>query len=212
MKLTIPALALLTLALSACNDRAPTTDDAATPPVVDQPAEDMPPATAPTPPATDPMQPATPPVADAGDSRFDGYGDMRFGMSAEEAKKAWGGELNGAPGAGEVCYFLSPKWVKTPAEFAFMVENDKFVRYSTESSKFVAPGGGKIGMTADEIKQLYSGRVEEQNHKYEQGGKYLRVKDTAGSGVVLFETNAAGTVDEWRVGVPPQVDYVEGCS
>ena len=211
MKFTMPALALLTIALAACSDRAPVADDAATPPVTDQPAQDMPPATAPTPtlPASDPTMP---PAANSADARFDGYGDMRFGMSAEEVKKAWVGELNGAPGAGEVCYFLSPTWVKTPAEFALMIENDKLVRYGTESSKFGAPGGGKVGMTTDEIRRLYSGRVEEQAHKYEEGGKYLRVKDTAGSGVVLFETNAAGKVDEWRVGLPPQVDYVEGCS
>jgi hypothetical protein len=28
----------------------------------------------------------------------------------------------------------------------------------------------------------------------------------------VFETDAGGTVTEWRAGVPPQVDYVEGCS
>ena len=211
MKFTMPALALLTIALSACSDRTPMTNDAATSPVADQPATDMPPATAPTPPASAPVEPAMPPAADAGDSRFNGYGDMRFGMSAEDATKAWGGELNGAPGQGETCYFLSPKWVKVPAEFAFMIENDKFVRYSTESSKYVAPGGGKVGMSTDEIKALYPGRIEEQPHKYSDG-KYLRIKDSAGSNAVLFETDAGGTVEEWRVGVPPQVDYVEGCS
>lgn len=210
MHVSIPALAALLLALSACSDRTPTTDDAATAPGVDQPATDVPPATAP--PVSDPVESVPSSMADGGDARFDGYGDMRFGMSAEEAKKAWGGELIGAPSAGETCFFLSPKWAKAAAEFAFMIENDKFVRYGTESGKFIAPGGGKVGMTADEIKQLYSGRVEEQPHKYEDGGKYLRIKDTAGSGVVLFETSAAGKVDEWRVGVPPQVDYVEGCS
>ena len=31
-------------------------------------------------------------------------------------------------------------------------------------------------------------------------------------GVLLFETNAEGNVASWRIGVPPQVDYVEGCS
>ena len=29
---------------------------------------------------------------------------------------------------------------------------------------------------------------------------------------VIFETDAEGTVTEWRVGLPPQVDYVEGCA
>ncbi|TQC57293.1 lectin, partial [Pantoea dispersa] len=31
------------------------------------------------------------------------------------------------------------------------------------------------------------------------------------SGVLVFETDAAGKVVAWRVGLPPQVDYVEGC-
>jgi len=29
---------------------------------------------------------------------------------------------------------------------------------------------------------------------------------------LLFETDAAGKITRWRVGVPPQIDYVEGCS
>ena len=33
-----------------------------------------------------------------------------------------------------------------------------------------------------------------------------------GNGALVLELDAEGRVDEWRVGVPPQVDYVEGCS
>ncbi len=209
MKFTLPAIAALTIALAACGDRTPA-DDLATPPVTDQPATDVPPATAPVPPAANPVEPGTP-TAGASAARYVGYGDMRFGMSAEQTRKAWGGELNGAPGAGETCYHLSPKWASTPAEFAFMIEDDKFVRYSSESIKHIAPGDGKVGMSADEIKTLYPGRVVEQPHKYIDG-KYLRIKDTESSNAIIFETDAAGKVTEWRVGVPPQVDYVEGCS
>ncbi|MEO6565649.1 MAG: lectin [Casimicrobiaceae bacterium] len=197
----MPVLAVLTLMLCACNaDRTPA-NDAATPPVDHQPAQDVPPATGPT--------DSTPPVA--GDARFDGYSELRFGMTADEAKKAWDSELSGDPAESEGCYHLSPKSAKTPSEFAFMFENDKFVRYSTDSDKHVAPGGGKVGMSTEQIRQLYSG-VEEDSHKYVHGGKYLRMKDQASNGVVLFETDAAGKVTEWRVGLPPQVDFVEGCS
>ena len=206
MKSPIPAIVLLALALSACDaDRVPVTDDAAMPPVADQPAQDVPPANAPPPPEDASALPA-------GDARLDGYGDMRFGMTAAEAKKAWGGELEGDPAEGETCFHLSPKWVKAPAEFAFMFENDKFVRYSTDRGKQVAPGGGKVGMTAVAIKQLYSGRVEEQPHEYVEGGRYLRIEDDASEGVVLFETDERGVVAAWRVGIEPQIDYVEGCS
>ncbi|MDQ3228568.1 MAG: lectin [Pseudomonadota bacterium] len=205
MKSTIFSTALLALVLTACSDRATVSDDVATTPVADQPATDVPPATAP------PLAAPIAPAPDSGDSRFDGYGDMRFGMSAEKTKTAWGGELNGAPGDGDTCYHLSPKWASTQAEFALMIESGKFVRYSTESNKHTAPGGGKVGMSADEISALYPNRVEEQPHKYTDG-KYLRIKDTAGSNALLFETDAGGKVTEWRVGVTPQVDYVEGCS
>jgi hypothetical protein len=210
---TFPAIALLALALSACNDRAPAVDDAATPPpmdqavdqpAVDQPAQDVPPATAPV--------DTAPPPAGSGLARYDGYGDMRFGMTVDEAKQAWGGELNGKPGEGETCYYLSPISNPNIAYFAFMIENGKFVRYDVSNDKEVAPGGGKRGMGADEIRKLYPG-LTESNHKYVEGGKNLRVEDAAGSnGVLVFETGKDGKVSEWHAGMAPQVDYVEGCS
>jgi hypothetical protein len=203
--------ALLLLVLAACNaDRAPApaNDVAATPdvPADTTPADRVPPPAEPTPPT--PTEPA--PTDNL--ARFDGYGDMRFGMTAAQARQAWGGELTGIAAEGRGCYHLNPTWVKVPAELAFMVENDKFVRYSSEDATLVAPGGGRIGMTVDEINALYPGRVEEQPHKYSDG-KYLRIKDAAGGNAVLiFETDDKGKVEEFRVGVPPQVDYVEGCS
>lgn len=58
-----------------------------------------------------------------------------------------------------------------------------------------------------------TGRIEERPHKYVEDGKYLRLRDEAGDdGVLLFATDGHGKVTEWRIGVPPQVDYVEGCS
>jgi len=39
----------------------------------------------------------------------------------------------------------------------------------------------------------------------------LRVTAPQGTGALVFETDAQGRVTRWRAGVPPQVDYVEGC-
>ncbi len=221
MKPAIPAIALFALALSACNaERPPAGDgqqapaanaadamanDPAAPPPMDQPAEDVPPATAPV-----PRQANQAP--DLGLVRMDGYGDLRFGMTADEAKQAWGGELNGVPAEGGGCYYLTPKWIKVPSEFAFMVEGGKFVRYDIGTDREVAPGGGKVGMGIDELRRLYAGRIEEAPHKYMEGGKYLKVADrNGGDGKLVFATDAGGKVTSWRVGVQPQVDYVEGC-
>ncbi|HVI60385.1 MAG TPA: lectin [Luteimonas sp.] len=219
MKPSIPVVALLALALSACNaertpgqagEQAPAAaadamaDDPAAPPPMDQPAEDVPPATAPASPGQAP---------DTGLVRMDGYGDLRFGMTADEAKQAWGGELEGVPAEDGGCYYLAPKWVRVPSDFAFMIEGGKFVRYDVGTGKEVAPGGGKVGMGIDEIRRLYAGRIEETPHKYVEGGKYLKVSDAnGGAGKLVFATDAAGKVTSWRIGVPPQVDYVEGCN
>ena len=214
---SLPVLSMLLLALAACcGDRAPApTDDTATTPVPDAPAAPAPADTTPAdsaPPPAESTPTPTEPVPTDDLARFDGYGDMRFGMTAAQTRQAWGGELKGIAAEGGACYHLSPKWVKVPAELAFMIENDKFVRYSSEDPKLVAPGGGRIGMTVDEIKALYPGRVEEQPHKYSDG-KYLRIKNAdGGNAVLVFETDDTGKVEEFRVGVPPQVDYVEGCS
>lgn len=204
MSCRIP-LSLLALALAACNAQAPADDGqpAAAPPAVEQPAQDVPPATAPA--------PAPTPAPESGLARFDGYGDMRFGMTEAEAKQAWGGDLNGEPGDG--CHYLNPVWENAPSYFAFMIEGGKFVRYDVGNDKEVAPGGGRRGMTADEIRSLYAGRVEESAHKYVEGGKYLEVAaDDGSNGKLVFETDAAGKVTEWHAGIEPQVDYIEGCS
>lgn len=204
------ALALL-LAMAACNRgpseaAAPVAQAPAAPAPLDQPPGDVPPATAP-----------MPAKGDAGDAHYDGYAAARFGMTTAEVTQAWEGKLNGLPGQGAPgqagCYYLNPVGNPSPAYFAMMIEHDKFVRYDVSNDKDVAPGGGKVGMDVANIEKLYPGRIKSSPHKYVDGGKYLRIKADDGSGSVLvFEADAEGKVTHWRVGQPPAVDYVEGCS
>lgn len=203
----IPAAALLALALSACtSERTPTADDAAAPPSLEQSVQE-----APTP---DPAPPTSGP-ADAGPARMNGYGDLDFGMTAEEAKAAWTqGKLDGAvPDDAASCFHLNPAGQPTPSHLAFMFENDLFVRYSASNDAMAAPGGGKRGMTEAELQALYGNALKATPHKYVQGGKYLAIDATGTApSKLVFATDADGKVTEWRVGVTPQVDYVEGCS
>ena len=218
MRQTLLPIALSAILLSACSgERNPAAaeTDATAPATADEtntmPADGLPPS------LSEPGEASDTPVSNAPDgsdvqARFDGYGDVKLGIAAAGMQAAWGGELNEVGRDFNAdCYFMTPAWVKQPADFAFMVEDGKFVRYGTEDMKFIAPGGGRIGMTTAQITALYPGRIQEQPHKYTDG-KYLRIKDTASDHALLFETDAAGKVTEWRVGVPPQVDYVEGCS
>lgn len=202
-------LAIAGVSLAACKPAAPeaTTTAANT--------EAAPAAPAPEPQAPPPVAPAAEGAA-AADTQagLAGYGDMKLGSTVEEAKAAWGGELNGKPPAdGSTCYYLTPKWVKKTSDFAFMIEDGKFVRYEVGTDKEAAPGGGKVGMSTDELQKLYHGALQSTPHKYVEGGHYLSI-DASGvaPSKLVFETGADGKVSEWRVGLAPQVDYVEGCS
>ena len=147
---------------------------------------------------------------------FQGFGPAKFGATQEEVRIAWGGDLGDAtPSEPGGCYYLIPQPVGADGyRTAFMIEGDTFARIDVRRDDVTAPGGGKVGMTKAQVAALYTG-IEEQPHKYTDG-QYLRIKDPAGgSSVLLFETDGRGAdakVTGWRIGVPPQVDYVEGCS
>ena len=55
--------------------------------------------------------------------------------------------------------------------------------------------------------------MTEQPHKYVEGGKVLVVAPAdGGEARLVFETDAEGRITSWRIGLEPQVHYVEGCS
>ncbi|MCC4585827.1 lectin [Xanthomonas sp. NCPPB 1067] len=174
--------------------------------VGDQPTGAVPPATAPA--GTFPPHLRQ---AETALARMDGYGDLRLGMDASQARAAWGGDLRGdaAPDGG--CYLLRPQWADDARRFGFMFEQDRLVRYQTNEPKELAPGGGRVGMTLPQLRSLYPDGLEAQPHKYVPGAQTLRHADTAARSALVFETDADGKVLSWRVGLPPQVDYVEGC-
>lgn len=151
-------------------------------------------------------------LASVGDpARYDGYADLRLGMTAAEVRRVWIGELQGEEIKADNCAYLSP--AGTAAGPYLMFEEGRFVRYDVRGANTVAPGGGRVGLAADDIRRMYAGRVEEQPHHYVDGGRYLRVADPATKGrALLFEIDEHGRVTTWRVGRTPQVDYVEGCA
>ena len=174
--------------------------------------------------AIDAMQPDTEPAGAAraippsGDSRMDGYGTLDFGMTADEAREAWNGNPlePAADAAGDTmaCHHLGPAGQSTPAQLAFMFEDDLFVRYSVESDEITAPGGGRVGMDEATLQGLYGKSLEASAHKYVEGGKILASPQDGGAlpSILVFELDPAGVVTSWRVGLSPQVHYVEGCS
>ena len=210
---------VLGTALAACSG-----EPAAPPPSEDAVATPTP-ATTPAPTAEPVVEaPATPTATGslrvdlpaAGTIGFAGFGPARFGGSAEDVRIAWGGDLGDAkPDVPGGCHYLIPQPLgRDGYKIAFMIEHDRLARIDVNNPTTPAPGGGKSGMSKAEIAGLYPA-IEARPHAYSDG-QYLRIKDPAGgNGVLVFETDGTGDqakVTDWRIGLPPQVDYVEGCS
>ncbi|KLI99469.1 hypothetical protein [Luteimonas sp. FCS-9] len=207
MKPSISCIAVLALALSACGERAPDASvDPVPGPAADGTALGHDPAA---PPPLDHPDTGVPGSDDA--ITFEGFGPAAFGNGPEAVRMAWGHELGDAtPSEPGGCYMLAPQGDGTAGErIAFLVEGERFLRIDVRDDGYTAPGGGKVGMDAAQIERLYAGGVEASPHKYVDGARTLRVAE--GDKALVFETDAAGTVTAWRVGVPPQVDYVERC-
>ncbi|GAA5070357.1 lectin [Lysobacter panacisoli] len=198
------------LALAACGEREP----ARVPAPADAAAPAATATVSPEPATPAPVAPVTGAMPSSGAIGYGGFGPARFGGTEEEVRMAWGRELGGLkPDQPGGCYYLMPQ-PRSPDGYrlAFMFEDQRFVRMDVDVADIEAPGGGRVGMGEKDIQRLYGSRVQVQNHKYVEGGHYLRIPDANGPGVLLFETDAAGRVVGWRIGEPPQVDYVEGCS
>jgi len=160
-----------------------------------------------------PPEATTGPMPADGAITFNGFGPAHWGASNEQVRQAWGKDLEGAPTEANGCYYLFPQPRSEGGyRIAFMLESSKFSRLDVRVPEIVAPGGGKVGMDKAELHRLYPA-ITEQKHKYVEGALNLRATDPQGGpGVIVFELDPSGKATAWRVGVPPQVDYVEGCS
>lgn len=190
------ALAFALLTLAACSPSSPPPPPAATPAAGG---------------TTSQTAPISAPAAANGMAAYDGYGALRLGMDEATFRKAWQGELAGQLDAAGGCSVLRPVWAKAPGDLRFMFEQGRFVRYDIGTAKEPAPGGGTVGMDGARIRALYGEAVQVAPHKYEAGASTLRIATPDGRGALVFETDASGKVTRWRVGLTPQVDYVEGC-
>ena len=148
---------------------------------------------------------------------FTGFGSARFGAEEAAVRAAWAGRLLPETLAGStLCYYIEQDPRPDGGGVAFMFEGGRFVRYDVfgpGAGVSAAPGGFTVGAAADDILAAFGSRVEVQPHKYIEGGRYLILQPEFGEpGRVVFEVGRDGRVTQWRVGVPPQVFYVEGCS
>lgn len=153
---------------------------------------------------------------DATVASFDGFGPAKFGGDEESVRMSWGRPLNaGKPAEGASCYYLSPEAAPdAKRSIGFMFEDGKFVRYDVADASLSAPGNIRVGDSADAVKAAFPDRIgREAPHKYIEKGFTLTVTPEAKSTAFLvFEFGEERKVLNWRIGMMPQIFYVEGCS
>lgn len=146
---------------------------------------------------------------------FQGFGTAKFNADEEAVRMAWGRPMTtGDSSLGSSCHFLKPEVAANIKNgIAFMFEEERFVRYDIEDASHMAPGNFKIGDAADDVKAAFVGRIEQAPHDYIQNGFTLTVTpEEQSTARLIFEIDANGKVINWRIGIPPQVFYTEGCS
>jgi hypothetical protein len=86
------------------------------------------------------------------------------------------------------------------------------VRVEVRRGATATSAGARIGDSQDKIKALYPGQVS-VSHKYTTGDHYLTVVPPSSADAtyrIIFETDGKRVVN-YRAGLKPQVEYVEGC-
>ena len=170
-----------------------------------------PPNTASAPPAT-PRAPQAPSPASGWTVSPTGIGPVRAEMTLAQASRQLGAELVLPPAASGECTFVQP--IAGLDSVMFMVVTDRIARVDVTGGRVATVEGARVGDSEARIRSLYTGRLEEQPHKYVTGGRYLVVRppERADSAYrLVFETDGQA-VTRYRSGRLPEVMWVEGCS
>lgn len=159
-----------------------------------------------------PVQPATAPAPVPQGPRWQGYDGWDFATPLDvlmsQGARLHERSMGLDPPA---CLYLQVPAVGRQA-LSLMVEDGRFVRYDVIGAGVLAPGGGAVGMTRAQLQMLYPDQTTVSPNKYLQGALDLRVSPPSGQAHgLVFVIGADGFVQRWRLGLVPQVDYVEGC-
>ncbi|MGH8080595.1 MAG: hypothetical protein ACREP7_08475 [Lysobacter sp.] len=139
----------------------------------------------------------------------------KFGADAATIRGAWGGEMkdNNGQRPDAKCYLLYPVRGAITHQYGFLMGKDGLDGIDVYDPKALAPGGGRIGMSIDEINQAYTGKVKQVPNPGFEGAAFLQVSPPDGKGTQLtFETDALGTVTNWRVAKRGSLDSEESCT
>jgi len=139
-----------------------------------------------------------------------GFRGVEFGMTAREASAAYPGGLvvlgDASAPPGE-CYYIGPR--QGSYAIAFMVVSGSVRRIDIHADAIETERGAGVGMPLDEVAALYPG-ARRQPDKYAPRNTNL-IAPLDGPAHAVFEEED-GRIRAYHVGLPPAVDYVEGCA
>jgi hypothetical protein len=136
-----------------------------------------------------------------------GIGAVRPGMSLAEATTAVGVEADDPTPQAE-CRYVT--FAVVPVGVSFMIVGDTVRRVDVRAGDVTTDRGARIGDPESRILELYADDLERMPHKYAPDGEYLVTSSPDSLSRLVFETEA-DTVTRMRVGLVPQVLWVEGC-
>ncbi|UNP28305.1 hypothetical protein [Lysobacter gummosus] len=139
----------------------------------------------------------------------------KFGSDAPTIRGAWGGEMkdNNSQRPDAKCYLLYPVRGAITHQYGFLMGSDGLAGIDVYDPKALAPGGGHIGMSIDEINQAYAGKVKQVPNPSFEGAAFLQVAPPDGKDTQLtFETDALGNVTNWRIAKRAALEPNESCT
>lgn len=145
----------------------------------------------------------------------EGYGDMRIGMSLEDARRVSGQPMANPPLDEETPGACSEQEYRTADgdQLWLMFEGDKITRItaSTEAPRTRTAQNVGVGSTDAEVRTAYQNVIEEGAHYNPPPAHNLIVWTTPEQSGLLFEVSEQGIVTSVHAG-GPSIRYMEGCA
>jgi len=145
----------------------------------------------------------------------EGYGDMRIGMSLEDARRVSGQPMANPPLDEETPSACSEQEYHTADgdQLWLMFEGDKITRItaSTEAPHTRTAQNVGVGSTDAEVRTAYQNVIEEGAHYNPPPAHNLIIWTTPEQSGLLFEVSEQGIVTSVHAG-GPSIRYMEGCA
>jgi hypothetical protein len=145
----------------------------------------------------------------------EGYGDMRIGMTIEEARQVSGLAMDNPALEEDVPGACNEQQYATTDgdQLWLMFEGDRLTRVtaSSEAPRTRTAQNVGVGSTDAEVRTAYQNVIEEGAHYNEPPAHNLLIWTAPDQSGLLFEVNEQGVVTAVHAG-GPSIRYMEGCA